>query len=447
MNGFLKAMLGFALCYLVGVLPASAEIPNHHIFFCSDKRAPITKIEIVFFGAGRNHEQPSQIGLAQTVAKLILEASKKQGYWGQLAVLGTTLHIFANTTSLTISVSTLSENCEKSIEIVRDLIRDLEFSESDLQSAKKLKVADYQNDLRRNTYSLMRNFALSKTKGIQKRKSLKTLENLSLRDIEQYHERLLKTEVVFFKVISDRDSTEVAQLLRPLMEERQTGGFVHSSVPSATEHHPGPSAFVFENYSNLKNVFCYWLIPCGSVVEENYIPNMISSTLGRYGTPRLLYKYFREELGLVYGIQCDYSSTENVRYLEIHADPQLHNSGELIGKLSEFLLRLPEDSRFWDGIKELRESRDVTYAHFHEQLTPQRRLENEVHRAIYNSLRRDGGYDSVTDAEVRAFLKKYFVSQNLIMTFIGPKDHILDILNTQWPEAEVHVQSVRSLIE
>ena len=95
----------------------------------------------------------------------------------------------------------------------------------------------------------------------------------------------------------------------------------------------------------------------------------------------------------------------------------------------------------------MRESRDVAYASVHAQLTPQRRLENEVHRAIYNSPRRDGGYDSVTDAEVRAFLKKYFVSQNLIMTFIGPKDHILDILNTQWPEAEVHVQSVRSLIE
>ena len=68
-------------------------------------------------------------------------------------------------------------------------------------------------------------------------------------------------------------------------------------------------------------------------------------------------------------------------------------------------------------------------------------------RAIYDRPIREGGYDSVTDEEVRAFIKKYFVSQNLIMIFIGPKDHIIDILNTQWPEAEVHVQSVRRLIE
>ena len=311
MNGFLKVMRNLALCYAVGVLPAFAEIPNHHIFYRSDKRAPITKVEIVFLGAGRSQEQPSQIGLAQTVAKLILEASKKQGYWDQLAVLGTTLHIFANTTSLTISVSALSENCDKSIEIVRDLIHDLEFSESDLQYAKKLKIADYQNDLKRRTSLFMKTFALVQKNKIKKSseyKPLKMLKNLSSADVRQYTDRLLKTEVVFFKVISDRDSTEVAQLLRPLMEERQTGGFVHSLAISATDLHPGPAAFVFENYSNLKNVFCYWLIPYGSIDETNYIPSMISIVLGRYGARGLLYKYFREELGLVYSTSCNYTS-------------------------------------------------------------------------------------------------------------------------------------------
>ena len=450
MNMFLKGMLRFALCYAVGVLPASAEIPNHHIFYRSDKRAPLTKIEIVFLGAGSNQEQPSQTGLAQTVAKLFEEATKKQGHWEQLEILGTSLYFSTHFSYQKIVIHGLSEHCAESIEIVRDLIYDLEFSESDLQSAKKLKAADYRTALRRRASRFMKNFALAQTNRIEKygkHKPLKTVENLSLADVRQYADRLLKTEVVFFKVISDRDSTEVAQLLRPLMEERQTGGFVHSLTRATTDSKVGPTAFVFTNYEHSKNTFCYWLIPCGSVGEENYIPNMISSTLGQYGTPRLLYKYFREELGLVYGIQCDYRSTENVRYLEIHADPQLHNSDELIRRVSEFLLRLPDDSRFWDGIKELRESRDVAYAHFHEQLTPQYRLENEVHRAIYNSPRRKGGYDSVTDEEVRSFLKKYFVSQNLIMIFVGPKDHIIDILNTQWPEAEVHVQSVRSLIE
>lgn len=450
MNVFLKAMLRFALCYAVGVLPASADIPNHHIFYRSDKRAPLTKIEIVFLGAGSNQEQPSQTGLAQTVAKLFEEVAKKQGYWKQLETLGTSLYLSTHFSYQKIVIDGLSEHCAKSIEIVRDLIYDLEFSDFDLQYAKKQKATDYRNDLRKRTSLFMKNFALAQTNRIEKygeHKPLKTVENLSLADIRQYADLLLKTEVVFFKVISDRDSTEVAQLLRPLMEERQTGGFVHSLARATTDSKVGPTAFVFTNYEHSKNTFCYWVIPCGSVGEENYIPNMISRTLGQYGTPRLLYKYFREELGLVYGIQCDYSSTENVRYIEIYADPQLHNSDELIRRLSEFLLRLPDDSRFWDGIQELRESRNVAYAHVHEQLTPQRRLANEVYGAIYNPPSREGGYKSVTDEEVRAFLKKYFVSQNLIMIFVGPKDHVIDILNTQWPEAEVHVQSVQSLIE
>ena len=95
----------------------------------------------------------------------------------------------------------------------------------------------------------------------------------------------------------------------------------------------------------------------------------------------------------------------------------------------------------------MRENSNVTYAHVHERLTPQRRLNDEVYRAIYNPPSRKGGYDSVTDEEVRSFLEKFFVPQNMIMIFVGPKDHIIDILNKHLPQVEVRVQSTQSLIE
>ena len=442
MNMFLKVMRNLVLCSLIGVLPASAEIPNHHIFYRSDKRAPITKIEIVFLGAGRNQEQPSQIGLAETASWLILEYAKKHGYMDRLFTLGARLNGITGTHYHRIAISTLSENCGKSVEIVCDLTRNLAFSESDLQHVKKLKIADYQNDLRRNIYSLMRNFAISKTKGIKKLNSLKSLKKLSLQDIEQYHDRLLKTEVVFFKVISDRDSAEVAKLLRPFIDGRQTGGFGHS-LARVADSKVGPTAFVYTNYSTIKSVFGHWVIPCGSVGEDDYIPNLISDTL-RGDARGLIYRYFREELGLVYGPSCQVRSSGGVRYLNIYADPRLDNSEELIGKMSDFIQGLSDNPRFWAALKERREILKVSDVH---NQTPQRSLNREVSRAIYNRPIREDGYDSVTDAEVRSFLKKYFVSQNLIMIFVGPKDHIINILNTQWPEAEVHVQSVRSLIE
>ncbi len=445
MNVFLKVILSFAMCYVVGVLPAFAEISNHHIFFRNDKRAPLTSIEIVFLGAGRNHEPPSQIGLSKTVSKLIWEAAKKYGHMDQLSALGADLDIITSTLYQTISISALSENCDKSLEIVHDLIHNLAFSESDLKDAKKQEATDYQNDLRSKTYTFMRTSAIAQTIGIGKKKfkSLKTLGNLSLKDIRQYYDRLLKTDVVFFKVVSDRDSTEVANWLRPITEGRQAGGFTHSLGSSTMDSKVGPTAFVYTNYSNLKSVFCHWLIPCGNVGEENYIPNLISNTL-RGDARGLIYRYFREELGLVYGPSCRMRSSEEFRYLNIYADPQLHNSEELIVKMSDFIQRLSNNPRFWEVLKERREILKVSYVH---NQTPQRSLNREVNIAIYNSPRREGGYDSVSDAEVRAFLKKYFVSQNLIMIFVGPKDHIIDILHTHWPEAEIHVQSVQSLIE
>ena len=448
---FLKVILSFALCYVVGILPAIADISNHQIFYRQDKRAPLTRIDIVFLGAGSNQEQPSQNGLAQIASKLIWKDIKKRGYIDQLAVLGTELYVFANTTSLTISISTLSENCAESIEIVRDVIHNFDFSESDLEDVKKREVTNYRNDRERNTTNLMRNFALARTKGIKKLRSLKALKNLSAQDIRQYYARLQKTEVVFFKILSNRDSTEITKMLHPIIEKRkarrQAGGFVHSLVPSEANYYFGPSAFVFENYSNLKNVICYWLIPYGSISETNYISPMISMTLGRSDAQGLLYKYFREELGLVYGTACSYRSSKNIRFLEIYADPQLQNSEELIAKMSDFIRGLSDDPRFWEKIKELRENSNIAYAHVHERLTPQQRLNREVYSTIYNPPSRKGGYKSVTDEEVYAFLEKFFVPENMIMIFLGPKDHIIDILNRHYPEVDIRVHNTKELIE
>ena len=95
----------------------------------------------------------------------------------------------------------------------------------------------------------------------------------------------------------------------------------------------------------------------------------------------------------------------------------------------------------------MRESRNVAYAHVHELLTPQRRLDNEVYRTIYNPPTHKGGSKSITDAEVRAFLEKFFVPENMIMIFLGPKDHIIDILNKHLPEVDIRVHDTKELIE
>ena len=275
---------------LLGTLPAFAEIPNHHIFHRIDKRGPLTKIETVFLGAGTGVDVPSQIGLAKTVEKLIWETAKKQGHLDQLEALGTHLTVTTSEAYQTISIYGLSENSGKAIKIIRDLIYNLAFSEYDLKYVKSQLSADYKDEIKRPTYTMVKNLALSQTLGILKMRSLKTLNDLSLDDVRQYADRLLKTDVVFFKVISDRDSTEIAKVLRPLTEERkkrgQAGGFVHSLNIPSTNAKVGPTAFIFEGYSQLKNVFCRWMIPCGRTGEENYIPNMITNTLRGSPNPK-----------------------------------------------------------------------------------------------------------------------------------------------------------------
>ena len=185
MMRFLTPIFSFVL---FGTLSAFAEIPNHHIFYRIDKRAPLTRIEIVFLGAGSGAEHPSQIGLAQTVSKLIWETAKKQGHMDQLEALGIHLNVTTSEAYQTISIYGLSENSGKAIEIVRDMIYNLAFTEYDLKYVKSQLSADYKNGIKSGTniYTRMKNLALSQTLGIAKTRSLKTLNDLSLYEVKQY---------------------------------------------------------------------------------------------------------------------------------------------------------------------------------------------------------------------------------------------------------------------
>ncbi len=67
--------------------------------------------------------------------------------------------------------------------------------------------------------------------------------------------------------------------------------------------------------------------------------------------------------------------------------------------------------------------------------------------SIYNPPTHKGGSTSVTDDEVRDYLEKFFVPENMIMIFVGPKDHIIDILNKHLPEVDIRVHGGKELIE
>ncbi|MDE2888949.1 MAG: insulinase family protein [Gemmatimonadota bacterium] len=442
-NTTIKIVLFLIVC----TLPAAARIPNHRMYYRHDDRAPITNLEIVFLGAGSNQEDHSKTGLATIVSKLIRNYSKKHGFTARLESLGTQLEVRTYFPYQTVSVSALSPNFEASVGIVNDLIRNMAFADSVIDDAKKELQTSYEKAAAFGSHRLVRNFALARTMGLNRIFSRESMKRITLEDIRQYHDRLLTTEVVFFKAISDLDSMAIARSLLPFTEFRQKGGFVRSPQARKPGGHPGHSAFVVDYYSHLKNVYSYWLIPCGTAGEDEFVPSIISTTLGTGPVSGLLYSYLRQECGLVYSTSCSFRKSDDVRYLEIFADPRLENSETLTEKLADYVIGLADNPRFWETIAELRENPDFANADSHEDLTPRRDLDNEVDIAIYDYPNREGGIKSVTDAEIRSFLERYFVEQNMVMLFYGPKDKITEILEKHWPEVEIHVLTTESTIE
>ena len=447
MNNHLKISFKIVLLLVVISQPVRSQVPDHHLFYWNDNRAPLTTLDIVFPGAGSIRDDTSRAGLAVTAARLIEDYSKMHGYAARLEALGTELDFSTYYEYQVISISSLSENLTASVRIVNELMRGMTVTEFGLEEAKRNLLESYEKTADDGDHGLLRNFVLSQTAGVNRWFSREALQQITLQEARKNCTAYLNADIVFFKAISDLDSTAIEKALLPITENRPRGGFVWSLPTREDDHLPRHSAFVFEHYSHLKNIICRWIIPIGRVDEENYIPNMVSWALGR-GTGRgLLYEYLRVESGLAYGTSCSFRREDDVRFLDVYADPRLENSEVLLTKMHEFIAGLVENPDFWQSIAELRNNPDAVEAHIHGELTPQRELDNAVDKAMFNYPIREDAIRSVVDSEIRSFLRRYFVEQNLVIMLLGPKGHIIEILEKHWPDITIHVQPVEKAIE
>lgn len=447
MNKPVSTIFKVAVFCVLCALQASAQITNHRLFYQRDNRAPLTTLDIVFLGAGSKRDETSKTGLAAIAARLMEDYSKKHTYTARLEALGTDIDFHTYYEYQEIAISSLSTNFAASVRIVNELIRGMPVTDLTLEESKTKLQEAYERTVDSGDHDIQRNFVLSRTVGVGRRFSHEAMKQITIEDVRRHLTGLLNADVVFFKAISDLDSTEVAAFLRPIMNIRPKGGFDWSTETRERKRLPGHTAFVFEHYSNLKNVYCHWLIPIGTVGEDNYVPNMVSWSLGRGAGRGLLFEYLREESGLVYGNSCSFRREADVRFLEIYADPRIENSEALMTKSHEFITGLIDNADFWKAIGELRDNPDVIDAHTHNERAPQRRLQREVNRALFKFPSREDGIKSVTDAEIRSFLEEYFVERNLVTMFYGPRERIIEILKKHWPEVEIHVLTTESTIE
>ena len=173
---------GITFLFLIAIEchSARAQISNHRIYYRNDKRAPLTSLEIVFRGAGYQQESQEKIGLARTTARMLLKSGRSSGLVEELELLGADLWMNVDEVSFTISLSMLSGNFEKSIEITNRLVQEAHFSLQNLKEVKRKLEIEYYDALRFGAYGMMRRFALFGKSRIGKIRSLSTLKNITL---------------------------------------------------------------------------------------------------------------------------------------------------------------------------------------------------------------------------------------------------------------------------
>ena len=441
-----KRLVSLWALILVWCLDLYAEVPNHKIYYYLDSRAPLTHIEIVYLGGGYRQEAREHIGISRITARMFLNVAKDIGIVEQLENLGADLDVKVDEEAFTISLSVLSENLRKTLEITNHLINDLSFSEEDLEQAKKQQAAEYDSvlHLQGKSLELMVRYALYAGKEKGKSISLKALQEIQLEEIRRHYSKLIRAQTVFFQVISDLDYDTIARYLSTISRKRRNDGLRYLE---ASKEHKSPRniCYIF-NYPQSSVDYCTWLIPIEGESRPELGLVMASLKNNAYG---ILFRHFREHLQLCYTAYGISRMLGPKQFIEIFADPPENKSRKLIPEMVQYIQSLHTNQTFDSGIDELKHIYKNSYVF---KISPSRCLRDAVLQDLYGipALNEEAfrkQVDSITREQVHTFLTNTFRPENFLMVIIGDWERIDNLMKEKLPNVSVEVPNPFELIE
>ncbi len=428
---------------LCNISVADAEIPNHKIYYVQDTRVPQTRLSMRYYTGGDLQETMDTRGLSFAFLRLndlaLYREDKKE-----MDRLGAEFWFNISNRYVTVGMTVFSENLDAALKHLKVMMRDLTFSKELLNRERARIIDDFEDYIEDNATTEIFRYHLYKSDRDRREGTLTALENLTVKDLQQFWDQTLRAKVLFFRVTSDLSKSEIERSLRVMTDNRPRDGFSPHPRPKRKEIR-GLHALI---YPTLRVTdFCNWITNGLPRTNEDWFAQAVLVN----ALNRLLFIRLRDQKGWCYstGVSIDERTSPPVLYF--WADPRGVYTAELVPEMFRLIYHCLSESEFWAEVEKGRERLKRAY---HLQLGPQTRLNQQVR---YD---RDGvpalsleeyesAIDRVTEEDIRRVFRRllnYHV-KNFLMLFYGDVDHIKDALRGGDIMGRTTVFDIQTLIE
>jgi zinc protease len=276
---------------------------------------PLIQYSIVIDG-GHLLDKVEKAGVANLVATMMNEGTKNktpEELEDAIGLLGASIRVSAGNEDISIDVSTLAKNFDKTLALVEEILLEPRWDEKQFALAKSRII----NNLKRNEASP--DYLASKTLNklmfgdnilaIESVGNQQTVENITIDDLKEFYNANISPSIARFLIVGDIDLPKVQASLDGLTQKWQAKEVTlpQITVPAA----PEKSQIYFVDVPGAKQS----VISIGAPALPRTNPDYYAATVANYklgGSFNGLFNLIlREEKGFTYGARSSFSGARN----------------------------------------------------------------------------------------------------------------------------------------
>ena len=427
-------------------------VTNHTLYYQQDKRAPMTRLALVYCGGGTQQETEEKAGVARATAKMLLRGTPgltRETIAKKFELLGAEVNAHVSETDFVVSVSCFTKNIEAVLDLLLRIMSEADFPSIELELLKKNEVNQFEAALQdaERVLSAGHQYVLYDGTRLGKIGSRRGLAGFSRQDVMEYFSKVRGCSILFFTAISDLSRTIVEKQTERFTAGRSTNGFTLKPEIQFKQSR-GRQAFIIRSGGATNDRLIWSQQGIQAVDDRRFALSLVVDALGSF--EGLLFDVLRNKHGWCYGAYAFVTPATTRRgRIGYYSDPSLETSSLLVPELLRLLDQFPEEKDFRERLSQRNATFKNRYAY---QLDLKYKLSSEVNRdrygiPIFDREEYNRRIDAVTQASAQKVIRELFDSRNLCMVFYGDAERIQRILAGVDPLISISVLDKERLVE
>lgn len=313
------------------------------------EEVPIIKFSLEMEG-GLLLEDPKKIGVSNLLANLMTKGTKDktpQELEEAIELLGSEIYVRAQDEKITISGSSLSRNFTKTIELVKEILLEPRWDESEFKLVKQQVLSQIQqekanpNSIAKNEFKKLiygqNNIIANNNLG-----NTATVNTMELADLKDYYHNKLTPLRSKFLVVGAIDLEETKATVKDISANWKP---ITVKIPVfETPNAPDSSQVYFYDVAGAKQSVIMIGTPALAATSKEFYPaEVMNYRLGGGGFASQLTQQLREGKGYTYGIRSGFNGSKMVGPFVISSGVRSNITFEALDLVKDILKQYPEN--------------------------------------------------------------------------------------------------------